>query len=84
MRVNAQLQRLKFAELALKATWPRFHTVLRRVYDLVGNTLSQGIQHPILADAAYLLLKPFEWTSILVLRAFLAEADLMAKKMYNG
>lgn len=34
---------------------------MRRVYDYIGPRLARRLVHPLLADAAYLLLKPFEW-----------------------
>ncbi|MEM7028910.1 MAG: DUF6688 family protein [Chloroflexota bacterium] len=60
MQVNEQLQVLKAAELCLKVTTPRIHLLLRAVYDVVGQRLAQCLVNPIIADAAYLLLKPAE------------------------
>jgi len=74
--VNAQLQRLKCAELALMTTAPHFHKPLRKIYDVVGKRLARKIQHPFFADIAYLFLKPFEWMAMIVLRAIVPEINL--------
>lgn len=83
MRVNAQLQRLKCAELALLAIHPRLHAMLRKLYDALGQPLARKMINPFVADAAYLLLKPFEWISIFVLRWIIPEINILARKMYN-
>jgi hypothetical protein len=83
MQVNIQLQRLKCAELALLAVNPRLHEILRRIYDKVGKMLAHYIQHPYLADLAYLLLKPWEWLARLVLRFVVPGIDSISTKMYT-
>lgn len=82
LQVNRQLQRLKCAELALMKVNPRLHGVLRQIYDLLGKWLACRIQNPFLADVAYLLLKPWEWTVELALRMIVPEIDAISKKMY--
>ncbi len=84
MRVNTQLQRLKCAELALKAVAPHLHGLLRAVYDTLGRPLARRMTHPVVADAAYLLLKPFEWISIFVLRRIVPEINIHAQKLYRS
>jgi hypothetical protein len=83
MQISVQLQRLKCAELGLMAVQPRLHTFLRHMYDVIGKVLAQRIQNPFLADAAYLLLKPWEWSAGLVLKTIIPEIDSIAKKMYT-
>jgi MFS family permease len=83
MRVNAQLQRLKCAELALKAVSPRLHGVLRKLYDNLGRPLARRMTNPFVADAAYLLLKPFEWILIFGLRWIGPEINILVQKLYN-
>ncbi len=82
MQVNLQLQRLKCAELALLAVHPSFHRLLRHIYDVVGKCLARRIQSPLLADAAYLLLKPCEWSARLLLKIIVPEIDSISMKMY--
>ena len=81
-RANRQLQRFKLAELALQAAWPAGHRLLRRAYDALGSRLARRLRHPLLADAAYLLLKPLEWGSWAVLRTLLPQADALAVRLY--
>jgi len=83
-RVNRQLLRLKCAELALRAAWPAGHRRLRRAYDAVGPRLARRLRRPLLADAAYLFLKPAEWGSWAVLRALWPEAAEMAGRLYGA
>ena len=75
MHVNRQLQIFKCAELALLAVAPRLHKILRNMYDLIGKPLARKIQHPILADAAYLFLKPAEWMACAILKMIVPEVD---------
>lgn len=68
MLVNPQLRVLKCGELVLQAFFPQCHAACRRVYDCVGPRLAQRLTHAVLADAAYVGLKPFEWLTRLGLR----------------
>ena len=81
MQVNRQLQVFKCAELALMAVAPNAHNVLRRTYDLIGKPLARTIHRPLLADAAYLLLKPFEWVAGYILKRLTPELDSIS--IYN-
>jgi hypothetical protein len=83
VQVNKQLQLLKYAELALMAIHPRFHTPLRKFYDIVGKWLAPKIQNRFLADIAYLLLKPGEWLTGLLLKVIVPEIDSFVDKMYS-
>ena len=80
--VNTQMQRLKCAELAPMALTPRAHRVCRRTCDTVGPPLAAALRRAILADAAYLLLKPTEWATIACLRALLPSVDELVSKTY--
>lgn len=82
IRVNKQLQYLKFAELALMAVGPRFHKVLRFIYDVTGRALARKIQNPFFADVAYLLLKPFEWLAVCALKLITPNWNDLASKIY--
>lgn len=81
-RVNTQMQRLKCAELGLMALAPRAHRVCRRTYDTVGPPLAAALRFAILADAAYVLLKPAEWAAIACLRALLPSVDGLVNRTY--
>ncbi len=84
MRINAQLQRLKCAELALKAVSPRLHKILRVAYDTLGRPLARRMTNPFVADAAYLLLKPFEWLAMLILYKLVPETRKLTNKIFEG
>ena len=84
MRVNSQLQRLKCLELALLATLPKVHKLIRRIYDVLGRRLAAYIQNPLLADVAYLFLVPVEWISFLTLKIFIPEIQDISKKLYRS
>jgi len=83
MRVNRQLQVLKCAELALLPIHPRLHKLLRTLYDTVGKRLARQIQNPLAADVAYLLLKPWEWLTGLLLKRIIPEIELISEKTYT-
>ena len=82
MQVNGQLQLLKCAELALLAIHPSLHRSLRKMYDIAGKWLARRIQNPFLADVAYLLLKPWEWSVKSMLRLIVPEIESISKRMY--
>jgi hypothetical protein len=62
-RVNDQMRRLKCAELVLKQSAPSVHRACRAIYDRVGPPMAATLVHPLLADVAYLSLKPAEWAA---------------------
>jgi hypothetical protein len=69
--------------LALLAVNPLLHKAFRKIYDVVGKSLSLKIQNPFLADLAYLCLKPFEWTARIVLKVIIPEIDSFASQIYQ-
>jgi hypothetical protein len=81
--VNPQLQYLKCAELALMALAPGLHRPLRAFYDVAGAALARHMSHPLLADVAYLLLKPCEWLARRLMSWLIPELDEYAGKVYN-
>ncbi len=82
LMVNRQLQTLKLAELTLMALTPGFHRPLRRFYDIIGRPLAHRLTHPLLADLAYLLLKPAEFISRAILRILLPNFDEYIARLY--
>ena len=82
MIVNRQLQTLKYGEIALRALSPNSHRTLRRIYDWLGPKLACRLTPPLLADAAYLLLKPCEWCTALALNVLSPSWILRAKELY--
>jgi hypothetical protein len=59
-RINQQLIRLKRFETCLMEHTPRFHRLLRAVYNTVGPMVARAVVSKSIADAIYLLLKPLE------------------------
>jgi len=64
---NRQTQILRRFEREVLCQHARGHRVLRAVYNRVGPLLASMLFCPILADLAYLSLKPAEWTARLLL-----------------
>ena len=60
--VNRQLLTFWQFEASLAAKAPRFHRVLRAVYNGFAPVAARCIVFPWMADIVYLLLKPVEWT----------------------
>jgi hypothetical protein len=83
VRVNAQMRYLKCAELMLKAVAPGLHRICRRVYNALGSVLAKGLVRPVLADAAYFMLKPLEWFSWAVVKVVFQEVDDVIKRIYR-
>jgi hypothetical protein len=82
MAVNGQLRYLKLAEIALRALSPRLHRACRGLYDIFGPALAREIRSPIMADLAYLTLKPVEWVARAVLVCIVPDADALARRLY--
>jgi len=82
--VNDQMRYLKAAELVLASITPDGHRVCRRLYDRVGPMLAGLLVHPVLADLAYLTLKPPEWTARAALRVLLPGCGAVVGRMYRG
>jgi len=81
--VNAQLRRLKCVEIALAATCPRTHRVIRLPYDTIGPPLARRITaSPWLADVAYLTLKPVEWVCFGVLVAAVPRVGRLTRALW--
>lgn len=59
--VNRQLAVANAFEDLLHTRWPRFGAWCRRVYDRVGLPVSRYLRRRWMADAVYVVMKPFEW-----------------------
>ena len=75
---------LKAAELLLAGISPTAHRVCRRIYDLIGPKLAATLIHPLLADAAYLTLKPAEWLSRVALALLLPGRREAIRRIYRS
>ena len=63
---NAQLAFFWELEVRWRLSSPSSHAVFRAIYNRLGPLVARQVQHPLLADLVYLLLKPFEWGARLV------------------
>lgn len=62
-RVNRQLLTFWAFENRWSEMHPASHQWFRRIYNRIGPKAASFIRTPLLADAAYLVLKPAEWTA---------------------
>lgn len=83
-RVNLQLARLKCGELAFQTLLPRLHRITRRLYDRLGPRLAKRLRHPLLADAAYLALKPCEWLAQSLLYGLHPKSAQVARQLHRS
>jgi hypothetical protein len=63
---NAQLARMRFFERYLMAEFPAAHRLLRKVYNRVGPAVARRIRRPLVADIAYVILKPLELLAVVI------------------
>ncbi len=82
--VNDQMRYLKAAELVLRHLSPTCHRPLRATYDHLGPRLAVALCHPLLADVAYMALKPAEWTARLALVVVLGKQRNIVCRLYEG
>ncbi|WP_145408988.1 DUF6688 domain-containing protein [Paenibacillus xylanexedens] len=67
IKVNRQLMIANAFEHVLEQYTPRFHRLIRGLYDRYGYPVSKHIRSRWTADLVYLLMKPLEWIFLLVL-----------------
>jgi hypothetical protein len=63
---NAQLARMRAFERYLMTESPAAHRLLRKVYNRVGPAVAWRIRRPLVADIAYVMLKPLELLAVVV------------------
>lgn len=76
-----QLRHLKAAELALRQIAPSLHASLRRAYDRIGRAIAKQIDNAIVADVAYLSLKPIEWIIVAMMHLLLPRSLRAARSL---
>lgn len=81
--INWQLRYLLCAEIALHVVSPSTHRLFRQLYNRYGPLLAAALIHPLLADLAYLSLKPLEWGARLFLRLFVSHPTTLAARIYR-
>lgn len=75
MRITPQLQFFRYAEIVFRMIFPSGHKFCRKIYDNLGRKLASKIKNPLMADLAYMSLKPFEWGTKRILKFLLPEYD---------
>lgn len=73
--VNRQLCVANAFEQLIEERMPRFHRLVRGVYDRSGYPIAKHISSPRAADAVYFLMKPLEWLFLIVLYLFDARPE---------
>ncbi len=68
--VNRQLMVANAFEQLIEERTPRFHKVVRTVYNNIGYPISKHIKTPFIADMIYFIMKPLEWLFLIVLYLF--------------
>ena len=68
--VNRQLCVANAFEQLLEERTPRFHRLVRGLYDRLGYPIARHIRSPYVADAIYIVMKPAEWMFLTVLYLF--------------
>jgi hypothetical protein len=83
--VNRQLAVANAFEDLLHTRWPRFGRLCRDVYDRVGLPVSRYLRRRWMADAVYVVMKPFEWGFYAVLLALdPGDPEARIDRMYRG
>lgn len=65
--VNRQLCVANAFEQVLEEKTPRFHRIIRKIYDSTGYPIAKHIHSKTAADIVYFVMKPLEWLFLLVL-----------------
>ncbi|MBO6310658.1 MAG: hypothetical protein J6N70_17840 [Oribacterium sp.] len=82
--VNRQLMIANAFEDLIMDRMPRFHRIIRRIYDTCGYPLSRHITDKYRADAVYILMKPLEWIFLLTLYLFDNDPESRINIQYTG
>lgn len=80
--VNRQLCVANAFEQIIEERMPRFHTVVRGLYDRYGLPLSRYIRTPFAADIIYIAMKPLEYLFVVVLYLFDVHPEKRISQQY--
>ncbi len=84
IRVNDQMRWLKAGELVIKKSIPKTHQAMRVIYNWLGPKLAHAVSRSkLLADFAFLALKPFELVVRLLFWLIGVETGLV-KRIYRA
>lgn len=82
--VNRQLCIANAFEDLIEEKVPKFHYIVRHIYDKYGFPLSKHINTPLQADITYILMKPLEWVFLIVLYLFDKNPENRISIQYTG
>ena len=82
--VNRQLCVANAFEDLIQERTPRFHHLVRHIYDKYGFPISKYINTPVKADITYILMKPLEWIFLLTLYLFDKKPENRIATQYIG
>jgi hypothetical protein len=80
--LNTQVRYFKAAELALMTVSPSSYRILRALYDRFGSAFARMIVLPILADIAYIWLKPIEWVIRCMMKLLVPHIENTVHRLY--
>lgn len=81
--INRQLMIANAFEEWIQDLAPAFHQVIREFYDQYGYNLSQKINSVKASNFTYTVMKPLEWTFLLVLYLFCINPEARIQKQYR-
>lgn len=81
--VNRQLLIANAFENILEQYVPKIHKVIRYIYDKYGYPLSNHINTKYAADITYIIMKPLEWTFLVVLYCVDKNPENRINKQYS-
>lgn len=82
--VNAQLRQIKAGEIVIKLVAPGAHRSMRVIYDYVGPRIATRCTSPWAADAAFLLLLPFQVCARLLTAALGQSGSALHANVYRS
>jgi len=80
--VNRQLCIANAFEQILEERIPKFHKVVRKIYDIHGFPLSKLIKTKAVADIVYIAMKPLEWMFLMALYLFTTNPEERIARQY--
>ncbi len=82
--VNRQLCIANAFEQLIEEKTPKFHRIVRKVYDKYGYAISRHITTLYRADIVYIAMKPLEWLFLIVLYLFDINPENRIAIQYTG
>ncbi len=82
--VNRQLCTANAFEQLIEDKAPRFHKLVRYIYDKYGYPISKHITTKFRADVIYIIMKPLEWVFLITLYLFDVDPESRIALQYTG